>query len=701
MLALAVWSFAYALQKVLEEYDMLTARRVLAATAIFVSAFLLFMVEPLFAKRILPWFGGSAAVWTTCLVFYQTALLVGYFYARVLTRYAGALTQALVHIGLLLASLAILPIGPSDRWQPVTGTQPTWDILVMLGATLGLPFVILSATSPLVQFWLARTGEPAPYRLFALSNFASLGALLSYPIVIEPSLDIAAQRSWWSVAFGVFVVVCGGFAWLSHSSSAVVQMTAKPEPLPIFRRIYWFSLAACGSMLLLSVTNHITQNVAAVPLLWVLPLAIYLLSFIFGFGVGNFYSRAVWLRLLAIALGLLAYSIYNIEKIDAMEKSLPIFLGGLFVCLMFCQGELYLSRPDAAGLTDFYLVMAAGGAAGAIFVGIVAPVLFEGVYELPFTLCATAVLALVSTWEYGWPLRVLWVGVAACMGAVFVTNVKAYHENSLLLVRNFYGSLRVVQSPHAGPEQTRTLFHGTIEHGAQFLSPDLQRRPLTYYGRDSGIGIVLRECLPEAPRRVGVVGLGTGTLAAFGHPGDTFVFYELNPQVITIANALFFFLRQSQAHVEVVEGDARLSLQREHQPFDLLVLDAFSGDAIPVHLLTREAFALYVRLMKPSGVIAVHVSNHYLALAPVVRQLANQAGYQAVQVTNHDDLDNTVFAADWVLVTNNPAVLDNAAIRLHSTLIDKRDGLRPWTDSFNNLIEIVRWSNGGSKRSSW
>ena len=680
---------------------MLTTRRVLAAAAIFASAFLLFVVEPLFAKRILPWFGGSAAVWSTCLVFYQTALLVGYLYARMLARYANALTQVAMHIALLLCSLLLLPIAPSDRWQPAAGSeQPMWDILVMLTATLGLPFVVLSATSPLVQYWLARTGDPVPYRLFALSNFASLAALLSYPLVIEPTMDIGAQRIWWSVGFGCFVVVCGGFA-LSSRRDAVQTDDAKPEPLPVFRRFYWFSLAACGSMLLLSVTNHITANVAAVPLLWVLPLAIYLLSFVFGFGAGRFYSRAIWLRLLAIALGLIAYSVYNIEKIDAMERSLPIFLGGLFVCLMFCQGELYMSRPEPAGLTDFYLIIAGGGAAGAIFVGIVAPNFFEGVYELPFTLCATAVLALVSTWGYGWALRVLWIGVAACMAAVFVMNLRAYHEGALLLTRNFYGSLRVVQSPHAGPEQTRTLFHGTIQHGAQFLSPDLQRRPLTYYGRDSGIGILLRECMPSAPRRIGVVGLGTGTLAAFGQAGDEMVFYELNPQVITIANALFWFIRQSPAQVQIVEGDARLSLQKEKRPFDLLVLDAFSGDAIPVHLLTRESVALYSKLLKPNGVIAFHVSNHYLALAPVVKQLANEAGYDAVQVTNHDDVENSVFASDWVLVTNSPAVLDNGAILLHSAPIEKRDALRPWTDNFNSLIEIVRWSNGSSSRTSW
>jgi SAM-dependent methyltransferase len=674
-----------------EEHDMLTARRVLPGVAIFASAFLLFTVEPLFAKRILPWFGGSAAVWSTCLVFYQTALLLGYLYAKLLTRYFDALRQAIVHTALLLITLLLLPVGPSDRWQPLSASHPTWDILVMLSATLGLPFVILSATSPLLQFWVARAGDRTPYRLFALSNFASLAALLAYPILIEPGLDISSQRFWWSVGFCVFAAVCGTFAFMIRSSGAPTEAAAEPEPLPIFRRAYWFALSACGSMMLLAVTNHITQNVAAVPLLWVLPLAIYLLSFVFGFGA-NVYRRGLWLRLLAMALGLLAYSVYSIETVEAIQISLPIFLGGLFVCLMFCQGELYLNRPEPSGLTDFYLVIAAGGAAGAIFVGILAPYIFDGVYELPFALFAIAILALVSTWgSFAWPVRLLWVGVSFCMAAVFVANVIAYHQNSLLLTRNFYGSLRVLQSPHAGPEQMRTLFHGTIQHGAEFMAPDLQRRPITYYGRDSGIAILLRECLPNAPRRVGVVGLGTGTLAAFGQPGDNYVFYELNPQVITIANALFFFVRQSSAHVDIVEGDARLSLQHEHQPFDVIVLDAFSGDAIPVHLMTREALSLYLRLLKPNGAIAFHVSNNYLALAPVVRQLANEAGYQAIEVKNHGDSDNYIFAADWVLVTNSPAVLDNASIRLHATPIGRRDGLRPWTDSFNNLLEILKW----------
>jgi len=680
---------------------MLAVRRRLAALTIFSSAFLLFTVEPFFAKRILPWFGGSAAVWTTCLVFYQTALLFGYLYARLLTTRLGPRRQAVVHIAVLLLSLLLLPVGPSNRWQPIIAEAPAWHILLMLAATLGLPFIVLSATSPLLQQWLARAGDPMPYRLFALSNFASLAALLAYPLVIEPNLDISNQRLWWSIGFAVFVLACGSFALLIRSNVAEPLLDSKPEALPVFRRLYWFSLSACGSMLLLSVTNHITQNVAAVPLLWVLPLAIYLLTFVLGFSAHGLYRRALWLRFLAIALGLLAYSVYNIDIVEAIQVSLPIFLGGLFVCCLFCHGELFMHRPEPAGLTEFYLIVAAGGAAGAIFVGIFAPYLFAGVYELPFTLLVTALLVLVSTWGHnGWPVRILWVGVACCMAAVFVANVIAYRENSLLLVRSFYGSLRVVQSPHAGPEQTRTLFHGTIQHGAEFVWADRQRRPLTYYGRDSGVGIVLRECLPEGPRRVGIVGLGAGTLAAFGRPGDTFRFYELNPQVTNIANSLFFFTRQSGAHVEVVEGDARLSLEQERQPFDLLALDAFSGDAIPVHLLTREAVALYVRLLKPDGVIAFHLSNNYLALAPVVRQLANEAGFQAVEVKNHDDPDNDVFAADWVLVTNNPAVLDNAAIRIHSAPIDRREGLRPWTDDFNNLLEILKWPETTS-RTHW
>ncbi len=662
-----------------------------AATIFITSAFLLFSIEPLIAKRILPWFGGSAAVWSTCLVFYQTALLAGYLYARLLTRYLKPRTQSAVHIILLIASLALLPIGPTERWKPAPFENPLWLILGLLTATVGLPFIALSATTPLLQDWLARGGYKTPYRWFAVSNLASLGALLAYPLLIEPALGTSTQIVCWSSLYVAFAALCAWAAWSSRTAVIQKEKEADFEWTPPWRKAYWFVLAACGSMLLLSITNHIDENIAAVPLLWVLPLAIYLLTFILSFGTQRIYQRALWLRLLAFALGILGYAIYNINAIQAIQVSLPVSLGGLFICCMFCHGELNRLRPHTADLTGFYLMIAAGGAAGAIFVGIVAPAIFSGVYELSVTLVLTGALGLLLFWREGaWPVRFLWIGVTACMVLVAGSNVEAYHERSLSLRRSFYGSLRVVQSPRAGPEQTRTLFHGTIEHGAQFLWPPRRFRATTYYGPDSGIGIALREAFTR-PKRVGLVGLGVGTLAAYGQPGDTFRFYEINQQVVDIAESLFFYLREAHAQVQIVEGDARLSLEHETAPpFDILALDAFSGDAIPVHLLTREAMMLYLKHLNAGGVLAFHVSNDYLDLAPVVAQIANGIGYHAILVRSHERPEDLILASDWVLVTNNASVLENPAIQMHSAPIGSREGLRPWTDDYNNLLQILK-----------
>jgi len=666
---------------------------VLFGSTIFLAAFLLFSLEPLIAKRILPWFGGSAAVWSVCLVFYQTALLLGYLYAALLTRYVKPLAQGGIHIGLLLVSLAFLPVGPSAQW--VSGAaveQPAWLILGMLTATVAVPFAALSATSPLLQHWLARSGYDAPYRLFALSNAASLCALLAYPFVVEPALDTSRQTAIWSSGYVLFAVLCGVAGWRG------ISLPANAPPMPVGerawillpRKLAWFALSACGSTLLLSVTNHIAENVAAAPLLWVLPLAIYLITFILAFGVYPIFQRPLGLRLLAFALGVLGYSVYDINAMVAVQVSLPIFLAGLLICCFFCHGELNRLRPPAEDLTTFYLIIAAGGAAGAIFVGLLAPVVFGGIYELPLALAFTAALAATLTWQEGaWPLRVLWIGVTGSTIAVIGANVHAYHENTLDLRRSFYGSLRVVQSPHAGVEQKRTLFHGIIEHGSQFFLPPGRLRATTYYGPGSGIGILLRECF-SSPKRVGVVGLGAGTIAAYGKSGDTFRFYEINGQVIDIARAFFFYLRESRATTQIVDGDARLSLARETTPpFHVLALDAFSGDAIPVHLLTREAIEMYRKHLTPNGVLAFHVSNVFLDLPPVVKQLAESIGFQAVLVRNHDDPDADVLAADWVLVTNNPAVLSNPSIRLHSIPITHPYG-RPWTDQYNNLLKILK-----------
>jgi hypothetical protein len=658
---------------------------------IFVSAFLLFSVEPLVAKRILPWFGGSAAVWSTCLVFYQTALLIGYLYARLLTRYLNPRVQSAVHIALLAASLLLLPIGPGERWKPGPLQDPTWLILGMLTVSIGVPFIVLSATSPLLQDWLARAGYKAPYRLFALSNLASFAALLGYPFAIEPALDAHAQTVYWSGAYVVFVFLCGMTAWQSRNNDPEIRGEAILDETPRVQKVYWFALAACGSMLLLSVTNHITENVAAVPLLWVLPLAIYLLTFVLAFGAKRVYKRGMWLRLLAVGLATLGYAIWDIRVTEMIQVSLPTSLLSLFVCCMFCHGELCRLRPDSRNLTQFYVVLSLGGAVGAIFVGLVAPRIFSGIYELPFTLVLTAVLALLLTWREGaWPIRLLWVGVTASMAAVLVANVTAYHENALSVRRSFYGSLRVVESPHAGEQQTRTLYHGTIEHGAQFLWPPARFRPTTYYGPDSGIGIVLRECFKN-PRRVGIVGLGVGTIAAYGQPGDTFHFYEINRQVADMSESLFFYLRETHARVQIIEGDARLSLERENAPpYDVLALDAFSGDAIPVHLLTKEALTVYLKHLSPEGVLAFHTSNQYLDLAPIIRQLAEGVGYRAVLVNSGGNDDELILPSDWVLVTRSAAVLKNADVNLRSKPIPSRAGLRPWTDDYNNLFQILR-----------
>lgn len=662
----------------------------LFGSTVFVSAFLLFSVEPLVAKRILPWYGGSAAVWSTCLVFFQTALLLGYWYARLLTRYAELRVQFIWHSLLLCATALFLPIGPGYQWRPNTASDPIWHILALLTATLALPFIALSATSSLLQYWLTRSGHSSPYRFFAVSNLASLGALLAYPTLIEPKLDLASQRVWWSCAYAGFAILCITCGWRSRGGAVLGTIdTPDFEWIPPWRKALWFALAACGGMLLLSVTNHLTENVAAVPLLWVLPLAVYLLSFILTFGRKSSYLQGFWLRLLALMLGLLGYALSNINWMMPLQISVPIFLIGLCVCCMFCHGELYRLRPPPHQLTEFYLVIAAGGAAGAIFVGLIAPAVFDAVYELPVTLLFTAALAGLVTWRIGWQLRTFWIAFAICMGIVLNANWKQYHENTLALRRSFYGALRVVQSPHAGLEQTRTLFHGTIEHGAQYLWPPLRSRPTTYYGPDSGIGIVLREGF-SGPKRVGLVGLGIGTLAAYGQPGDTFRFYEINRQVIDLAQALFFYLRETQAQTAIIEGDGRLSLQKDTSPpFDVLALDAFSGDAIPVHLLTKEAGELYRKHLKPNGVIAFHVSNDFLDLAPVVQKLAETMGYQAVLVRSHSG-DDLILAADWVLVTNNPDILNNEAIKLHAGPISQISGLRVWTDDYSNLFQIIK-----------
>ena len=661
------------------------------STTIFLSAYLLFSLEPLVARTILPWIGGSAAVCSTCLVFYQVALLVGYLYVRILTRALSRRSQGLIHIAVLVASLALLPIGPRAWWKPSAPEHPAWLILAMLTATIGLPFAALSATSPLLQDWLAGSGHKSPYQLFALSNLASFAALFSYPLLIEPLFGLHAQVWGWSVLYLGFAAMCGAVSWQSRSIAGPLNRRVAEAPVTSpTRRAYWLALSASGAMLLLSVTNHITKNVAPFPLLWVLPLGIYLLTFVMAFRAQHPYQPALWRPLVFVALLASGFAVSNITFSERLL--LPVFLLGLFVACYFCHGELVRMRPRAEDLTGFYLLLSAGGAAGAIFVGLIAPLLFAGIYELPLSLLLVALLALSVSWKgSAWPARLLWMGLACVMVLIFQANVAAYHKDALVLTRSFYGSLRVIQPPSPRDRQHRAFFYGNVEHGVQFQSPKLRDQPTTYYGPDSGVGIVLSECL-QRPMRVGVVGLGVGTVATYGRAGDVYRFYELNPQVIEIARSQFTFLKDSQASVSTIEGDARLSLEREKEPpYDVLVLDAFSGDAVPVHLLTREALALYLRHLKPDGMVAFHLTNRFLDLPPVVRQLADEAGYSAVLVRNSAEESQLVLPSSWVLVTRNASVLENATIRAESLPIPARTGARPWTDEYNNLFQVFEF----------
>jgi hypothetical protein len=681
-----------------ERDALLAPHRLLFAATIFLGAFLLFLIEPLFAKLILPWFGGSAAVWATCLVFFQTALLLGYLYADATTRRLVPMRQSVLHLGLLLVSLLWLPVAPQVFWRTHAQIDPAWRILGLLTFSIGLPFVVLSATSPLVQTWYAgRSSGHSPYHLFSLSNLASLLALLSFPFLIEPRLSSRQQSILWSSVYGLFAICCSISAWFSRANrpktlAANESLEGQEEKtaLPLDTKLLWLSLSACGSMMLLAVTNHLSQNVAPVPLLWVVPLALYLLSFAMVFAKRSFYSRWFVARLLAVALGCAGYAIHDSSITHAIQISVPLFCSVLFVVCLFCHGELVQRKPAVRHLTSFYLIIALGGALGAVCVGLLAPHILSGIYELPIVLLLAALLGTIVLWHEGWSARIFWPAVTVAMGVVLAANVRTTRQDAVAMMRNFYGALRIQEFRIGRLMPYRSLLHGTIQHGAQYLSFPENRNPTTYYGRRSGVGLALQYCC-EGPKRAGVIGLGAGTLAAYGKPGDSFRFYEINPQVIAIANGWFTFLKQSPAKSEIILGDARLSLESEpSQQFDVLAVDAFSGDAIPVHLLTKEAFAVYFRHLKPDGILAVHTSNTYLNLAPVVKLLAEDADYATRLIASEEDPMMMISSADWVLVTRNQEFLNKPETFEGSEIINELPHLRLWTDDYNNLFEILR-----------
>ena len=666
---------------------------------IFLGAFLLFAVEPMAAKRLLPALGGSSAVWITCLVFFQIVLLLGYLYAHWLGRRSSPQRAETAHIALLAvaASLLLLLRQPNLSHASV---HPFTAIFQALSLTIGLPFLLLSSTSPLLQLWLAREqGTGVPWRLFALSNAGSLLALLLYPSVIEPHLSLSTQRAAWGSGFGLYAFLTmivslrlrGG---VRSESSPVTPAVESQQRSPFRARLMWFLLPAGAAMQLCAVTSHLSQNIAAIPLLWVLPLAVYLLTFIVAFDAPRLYRRWIVVRLLIVFLAALGYMLSKTDVSLPIQISIGFFLAELFFACLFCHAETYALRPaDPSESTLFYLLIAGGGAAGAIFIGLGCPLLFDANYDVALAFLATAALALLVTWNSGWGQRLLWsVGTALLLTLVILLHI-VYGRNTLVAVRNFYGCLRVRQSfvpPQAGT--IRILTHGTIEHGTQWFAPEYRRVPTTYYATDSGVGLALRYCCGDRPRIIGVVGLGAGTLAAYGKPGDRLRFYEINPAVLPIAQNLFTYIRESGAQISYALGDARLSLTQEPpQHFDVLAIDAFSGDAIPVHLLTTQAMTVYRRQLAPDGILAFHVSNQYLDLVPVVAEIAQSAGMQSRVVETPSDASRGEYRATWVLVTNNAAFLAQPMIAAMARPIPPRPDLRVWTDDYSSLLPILQW----------
>ncbi len=693
----------------------------LFALTIFLSAALLFQVELIVGKELLPWFGGAPAVWTTCLLFFQIDLLAGYAYAHLLARRLRAATQVRIHSVLVVLSLIILlllslrwpsPITPGPEWKPVGVGNPLGRLLFLLVASVGLPFFVLSTTGPLLQYWFVTANRKRnPYPLYALSNAGSLVGLVCYPLMVEPLMTIAQQSAAWSMFYGVCaigVVACA--ARLKNRAAPEVEVQIAPMPEDGRKRVatrvfLWIALSATATALLLSVTNHMCQDTAVIPLLWVLPLALYLATLMLAFEFDGLYRRWLFPPLFGLSVSAAVYLMFAGSRTPLMLQ-IGVDTALLFFGCMMCHGELARSRPGPPRLTLFYFCIAAGGALGGACVAVVAPVVFNGFWEYHGSLFAAAVvflLALVSdraSFLYK-KLPVIATALAIvvlALGGVLIDRILNSEDDVRFAARNFYGVLRVIEDNAEGEMQ---LLHGRITHGIQYEDSDRSRMPTSYYTENSGIGLAI-EHHPFRGRglRIGVIGLGVGTIAAYAGPSDTIRFYEINPAVLRLSTGtkpFFTYLRDCPGHADVVLGDARLMLEDElrngnPQRFDVLAVDAFSSDAIPVHLMTREALEIYKKhLRMPYGVIAFHISNRYLNLVPVVHELARAAHLVSTLIAVERD-DQGGFGSDWVLLSPSPAEFELQVIREAAKSWNSAGDkpVRIWTDDYSNLIAVLK-----------
>jgi hypothetical protein len=750
------------------------------AVTIFLSAFLLFQVQLLMGKYLLPFFGGAPAVWNTCMLIFQVLLLAGYGYAHWVSIRLSPAAQSRLHL-LLLGSSAVLlvvlgtiwrsPITPGVGWKPAYGGNPVLQILGLLTVTIAFPFFLLSATGPLLQDWFARIHGRSPYRLYALSNAGSLLGLLTYPFLLERVLTVPHQAWLWSVAYGLFAGLCGAIALslrglAKQRGLATKSLPKIAGPVEVTRPhwsqcLFWMALPACSSAMLLAATNLMCQDVAVVPLLWVLPLALYLLSFIICFEQDRWYQRGLFhpLYFVMVALALNA----ALAGPDAkLLTQISLFSLALFAVCMVCHGELARLKPPSPHLTSFYLMIATGGALGGVFVVLIAPQIFHQFWEFHLALIGCGVLlffvlfldsrswlhrgpswlamlfflgvllvpellpymapspiwfipvhnkysmllAIVAVWalisvfvkrtpragrQFRWS-QPLMLGTLGALGILSYTHTTVDARSVQLQVRNFFGVKTVFDS-----QLTIWLKSGNIKHGEQMKAPSLRATPTTYYAPDSGVGLLLRNYprgnLSSGTRnlRVGVIGLGAGTVAAYGKRGDYFRFYEIDPAVVELSVArdpTFTFLKLSEAKVDTVVGDGRLAMEREasqgeYQKFDILVEDAFSSDSIPVHLLTSEAMRLYLQhLSGPDAVLAFHITNRFLDLRPVLAGLSQQYRLSAVEVHTRE--------SRWVLISRNPRMLNLPALAAVGRPLEADGPPLLWMDDYSNLFQVLR-----------
>lgn len=698
--------------------------------AVFAGAILVFQIQPIAGKFLLPAFGGGASVWTACLFFFQSMLLAGYSYAYALTATLKPGGQAIVHGALILLSVLFLPLSFAAAGSAISTSNPGAAIWIVLLATLGFPFTVLASTAPLIQRWSSIT-QPgrSPYRLYALSNAGALLALVTYPLLIEPNMSLRSQAITWSTGYVAFVLSSLGSCRLiwqrrrrTPDQAPVVSVEADRDAIHAAiapgAAALTVLLSAGGVVMLLAITGQITQNVAPVPFLWILPLIVYLLTYIICFSGERCYDRAIWGSLFIVACSTLIILDFFGSSFDIVPVVSTWLLVLLCIC-MVCHGELYRLRPVPQGLGIYYLLIALGGALGGALVSIVAPTVFTrywealaGVYViyLAFGLTvfrdfrrlretkalrdSSSLAALLERWTPRL-FAIGWISGVFLFPAVVVALHNLIPSYDVASSRNFYGVLNV-RDVVGDDLPRRILVDGTTIHGFQLLDQARSNVPTSYYSANTGIGLVMSNVARQGGSlRVGIVGLGVGTLAAYGKLSDEFRFYELNPSVVDLAHRHFSFLQDSPATIDITLGDARISMEQElresgSRQYDVLVIDAFSSDAIPVHLLTLEAHQLYWSHLRPGGVLAFHVTNNYLDLAPVVANVAAVLGKEALQVTAPVDT-GVSSTADWVLVAATQVELERDMVDgLVVTHLQPRAWERIWSDDFSDLLGTIR-----------